>query len=372
MADISQRPQLLSVSEGKRKLRSLAFAPSSTLSLEIPTDTVVKRMNIRFSGNVVTTFGSGTPVASAFSTVDDLVSNVRLVVDGSTTIKSTRPYMQQQIQLLTTGQLGERKSSAGAAAASFNNPTADGGFSYGTTTQVTTVAESFDLMFEIPFARKEDKYVALLNLKGRSTCELVFSTRAYSALLGFGNTAPVVFSADDFDFDVTLIEDRSIPKEMPFLDYIQSLQSYQYSSSGSDFRVKLPVSQYLLALSLLTRDGAAGSATTATGKLANSNVMGKVQIAVNGTNIIQQTTFQSLQAENRARWGINAAFASNVSRFDGWAFMDLLQDGKVASALDCRKSIGVDNVELVFDLQAVSYTNAVQIDVETHELRERT
>lgn len=372
--DITNRPHLLSASEGKRKLKSLDFAASSTLSLDIPCDTVLKRMEIRFSGNVTTTYASGTPVADAFSTVDNLVSNVRLVVDGSTTVKSSRPYMQQQLQLLTSGVLAERKSSAGASAAAFNNPTADAGFTYGTTTQITTVAESFSLFFEIPFARMEDKYVALLNLKGRSTCELTFATAAYSALLGFGNTAPVVYSADDFALDVTLVEDRSIPKTQVFMDYVQSNQKFNYSSSGSDFRIKLPVSQYLMALSILTRDGAAGSATTATGKLANSNVMGKVQIQVNGTSVIQDTTFAALQAQNRAKWGLLAAFASNVSRLDGWAFMDLLQDGRVDSALDCRRSIGVDNVELVFDLNGspISYTNPVTVDVETHELRERS
>jgi hypothetical protein len=370
--DPSLNPALLSRSEAQRPLPTTAFAPSSELVIEVPCDTVIKRMRIRFSGNIVTTFGSGTPVADQFSTVSNLVTNVRLVIDGATTLKSVSPYFQQQMQLLTSTVLAERKSSAGAAAAAFNNPTADAGFTYGSTTNVTTVAESFDLFFEVPFARKEDKYATLLNLKGRSTCELKFVTGAYANLLGFGNTAPVVFSAASFNLDVVLIEDRSIPREQVFLDYVQSNQTYQYSSAASGVREKLPVSQFLMAISLLTRDGAAGSATTATGKIANSNVIGNVQLQLNGMTTIKNTTFAQLQSENRARYGVQAPFGSNVSRLDGYAHMDFLQDGMLDTAVDCRRSQGIDNVELVFDLQAVSYTNPVTLQLETHEYRVRS
>jgi hypothetical protein len=376
MADIVQNPALLSISEGRRKLQSLAFAQSSQMTLQIPCDTVVKRMEIRFSGNVTTTYASGTPVADALSTFDNLVSNTRLVVDGATTVKSTRPYMLRQNQLLMSGVLAERKASAGAAAASFNNPTADAGFTYGTTTQITTVAESFVLFFQMPspWVAPEDRESTYLNLKGRSTCELTFNSRAYSSLLGFGNTAPVVYSADDFRIDVTLVEDRSMPREKVFLDYIQTNQQVTHSAAASEMRFRLPVSQWLAGLSILTRDGAAGSATTASGKLLNSNVMSNVQLAVNGTNVIQQTTFQAIQAQNRQQFGVVAPFGSNVSLFDGFAFLNLLQNGKLASALDCRKSQGVDNVEVVYDLNGspISYTNPISIDFETHEIRQRT
>ncbi len=213
-----------------------------------------------------------------------------------------------------------------------------------------------------------------MNLKGRSTCDLTFTTRAYSSLLGFGNTAPVAYSSSTFIIDVTLVEDRSVPKDMPFMDYVQSNQSFTYSAAASDVREKLPVSQYLMAISILTRDGAAGSSTTATGKIANSNVMGNVKLQINGVNTIQDTTFAALQAQNRSKYGIDAGFASSRSRLDGWALMEILQDGRVETALDSRRSMGVDNVELVFDINGspISFTNPVTVDIETHELRERS
>jgi hypothetical protein len=355
--------------QGRRRLPTEAFAASSQISIKVPCDTAVKRMRVTFSGNVVTTFASGTPVADALSTMDNLMNNVSLKVDGSLNLKNVRPYLQQQLQLLTSGVLAERKSSAGAAAASFNNPTADGAFAYGTTTQISTVRESFDLYFECPFVKPEQMAATVLNLQGRSTCELLFSTGAYSALLGFGNTAPVVFSSDDFDIDVTLIENRTVPKEWRGLDYVQSTQSITKSANGTDYREKLPVAQFLAAVALLTRDGAAGSATTATGKVLNSNVIGKVQLSLNGTRTVVDTTFQQLQSDNRAEWGVSSPFASNVSRFDGYAFMTLLKERDMDTALDCSKGNNVDNVELVFDTQAVSFTNPIQVVIETHEFR---
>ena len=371
MADITRNPALLSTSQGQRRLPVTTFAASSQLRIQVPCDTVIRSMRIRFSGYITTTYASGTPVADSLSTVDNLVPNVRLLVDGATTIKSVRPYLQQQLQLLVSGNLAERKASAGASAASFNNPTADGGFTYGTTGQITTVAESFDLFFYVPFADKKDQNATLLNLKGRSTCDLYLSTAAYSSLLGFGNTAPVVYSADTFQVDVVIIEDRSMPKEQEFLDYIQNSQSNSYSAAANGLRIRLPVSQFLMGLSILTRDGFSGTTTTATGKVLNSNVISNISLQINGQTTIKQTTFQQLQAENKAQFGVNAAYASNVSRFDGFAFLNLLQDGKLSSALNCRRQDGVDNVELVIDLAAVSYTNPVEVVIETHEWRQR-
>ncbi len=358
--------------EGRRRLPTEAFLASAQISIKVPCDTAVKRMRVTFSGVVTTTFASGTPVADALSTADNLINNVSLKVDGSITLKNVRPYLQQQLQLLTSGVLAERKSSAGAAAANaWNNPTADGGFAYGSTTQISTVRESFDLYFECPFVKPEQAAATLLNLQGRSTCELVFSTGAYSALLGFGNTAPVVFSVDVFSLDVTLIENREVDKNWVGLDYIQSTQSVLHAAQGTDYRFKLPVSQFLAAVAILTKDGAAGTATTATGKVLNSNVIGKLQLALNGTRIAVDTTFAQLQSSNRSEFGINAAFASNLSRLDGYAFMNLLKNKDAGTALDCSRGNQVDNVEMVYDTQAVSYTNSIQVTFETHEFRRR-
>ena len=50
------------ISERQRKLQQITFSPSDILTRDLPRDTVLKYLNIRLSGSVTTTFGSGTPV----------------------------------------------------------------------------------------------------------------------------------------------------------------------------------------------------------------------------------------------------------------------------------------------------------------------
>ena len=173
------------ISERQRILQPVTFAPSTTLTRDLPRDTVLKYLVLRLSGSIVTTYGSGTPVADAQSIFDNLVSRIDIVVNGSRTVKNVRPHLMNMQQLLATAQQNERKASAGASAAAGNNPTVDQGFVYGTTGQTTTAVESVLIPFENIMARV-GKEATWLNLKGVASAEIRFSTQGYSALLGFG------------------------------------------------------------------------------------------------------------------------------------------------------------------------------------------
>jgi hypothetical protein len=123
----------------------------------------------------------------------------------------------------------------------------------------------------------------------------------------------------------------------------------------------------------MTRDGAAGSATTATGKLANSKVITDYNLLVNGQTSVKAGDFKALQAENRARFGLYSPYASNISDLDGVAYLDLLSDdgrGDLLTALDVSPPY-VDNLQLMVNTNTssnVSYTNPVSIEVMTEEL----
>ncbi|NJM09519.1 MAG: hypothetical protein HC883_01065 [Bdellovibrionaceae bacterium] len=101
-------------SERKRQLQALTFAEGQTLSRELPLDAVLKGLQIRLSGSVITTFASGTAVSDQFSTMDNLVQRIEVSVQGGRTVKSVRPYFLRQQQLLYSKNLAERKSSAAA------------------------------------------------------------------------------------------------------------------------------------------------------------------------------------------------------------------------------------------------------------------
>lgn len=359
-------------SERQRKLQQLTFTPSVILTRDLPRDTVLKHLQFRLSGSIVTTFASGTPVADSFSTFDNLVSRIDIVVNGSRTVKNVKPFLMHMQQLYTTMIRAERAASAGAAAATDNYPTADAGFVYGSTTNLTTVRETVLVSFENVYARS-GKESTWLNLKGVASAEARLTCNAYSALLGFGNTAPVVYSSSTFVIDILTVEAQDVPANVVFQDWKQTTKQILISAQATALPIDINRGNRLQGIMILTRDGAAGSATTATGKLANSLVMTNYNLMVNGQTSIKAGDFKALQAENRARFGLSAPFASNVSILDGVAYLDLLSDdgrGDLATALPVQPPL-VDQLQLFVDTNTssnVSYTNPVSIELQTEEL----
>lgn len=359
--------------ERQRKLQALTFAANSILSRDLPRDTVLKNLQLRLSGSVVTTFGSGTPVSDTQSTFDNLIPRVDVVINGSRVVKSVRPVLMRIQQLYYSKILGERRSSAGAAAAAGNFPTVDAGFTYGSTTNLTTAAETILIPFEHMFcdigAGRESTW---LNLKGVASAELRLTCAAFSALLGFGNTAPVVFTSSTFIIDILTLEAQDVPPQIVFSDWKQTTKQITFGAQTSDFAIDLNRGNKISALMMFMQDGAAGSATTATGKLPSNLACGKIQLLVNGQTSIKTTDFQSLQAQNRSEFGIQAPMSSNVSVLDGFAYLNLLARKDISTALDCRPPL-VDNVQLFVDTASasvVSYTNPVSMTLMTDEIVE--
>lgn len=358
-------------SERQRKLQALTFAENQILSRDLPRDTVLKQLALRLSGSVITTFGSGTPVASAQACFDAIIPRVDIIVGGSRTVKSVRPHLMRMQQLFTTQILGERRSSAAAAAATDNYPTVDAGFTYGTTGQATTCAETIMISFECPYAEVGlGREATWLNLKGVSSAEIKLTCAAFSSLLGFGNTAPVVFTGSTFIVDIFTTEAQDVDPRFQFSDFKETTKELTYSAETQDSAIDINRGNRLMGLMLFTRDGAAGTTTTATGKLASNLVLTKLALTVNGQTQVKVTDFKALQAENRARYGITAPMASNVSILDGMAHMNLLAKHDLSTALDCAPPL-VDNVQLFVNTNTashVSYTNPVSVTVMTQEI----
>lgn len=360
-------------SERQRKLQQLTFVPSSLLSRDLPKDTVLKHLLLRLSGSITTTFGSGTPVADEFGAFDDLVYRIDIRVNGRT-IKNVKPYLMHMQQLLTTLVQGERCASAAASAATDNYPTVDvTAVPYGTTGQVTTCREAVMVSFENVYARS-GKEKTWLRTKGASQAEVVLNTSAYSSLLGFGNTAPVVYSASTFAVDLYTIEQPGTETDgVQLWDWRQTTQQVTFTAQVTNSPITINKGNFLQAIMMLTRDGAAGSSTTASGKLRSNLAVTNFALWVGGDTIVKAGDFKHLQAENRIRFGVNAPFASNISRMDGCAYLDLLSDdgrGDLNTAVDVRPGVA-DSVFLYVDTNTsanVSYTNPISIELMTEEI----
>jgi hypothetical protein len=226
--------------ERQRPLQALTFAENQIISRDLPRDTVLKEIQLRLSGSVITTFASGTPVADAQAAFDNIIPRIDVIVGGSRTVKSVKPHLLRAQQLFSSTVLGERRSSAAAAAATDNFPTVDAGFTYGTTTQVTTCAESILLSFAMVYAEvgmgRESTW---LNLKGVPSAELRLTCASFSSLLGFGNTAPVVFTGSTFIIDIICIEAQDVPAEIMFSDWKQTTKELTFSAQTSDYAIDI-------------------------------------------------------------------------------------------------------------------------------------
>lgn len=366
-----QEKMAMPSNESKRKLQSLIFAENTILSRDLPKDTVLKGLQLRLSGSVTTTFASGTPVADALSTFDNIIPRIDIIVNGSRTVKNVRPYLMRMQQLFYSNTLAERKSSAGASAPAGNNPTADSGFVYGSTTNLSGVAETVYVPFEMVYCDLgSGRELTYLNLKGVASAELRLTCAAFTTLLGFGNTAPVAFSASTLAIDIICIEQRDVPYNFVFSDWKQTTKEITFSAQVTQSSIDINRGNKLTGIMLFARDGAAGSSTTASGKLRSNLALTNLNLKVNGQSDIISTNFLSQQAENRVRYGVNAPYASNVSLLDGVCHMNLISRRDIRTALDVAPP-NVDNVQLFVDTSdstTTSYTNPISVTLMTEEL----
>lgn len=368
---MAEQKQPAVMTERSRVLPTKRFEESQIISMDLPKDTVLKGLFIRLSGAVQTTFASGTPVAKAESTMDSLISRIDVVVNGDRTIKSIRPHLLHIQQLFAMGVATERAASAGAAPATDNYPTVEGGFPFGTTTQYTTVRETVYLPFEHiycePGLGREETY---LNLKRATSAEIRFTTAAFANLLGVGNTAPVVWGNNTMQIEVTTVERQDIAAERLFMDWKQTQKTVQIGGESRDLSIDINDGNLLSGLLFFAQDGAAGTSTTATGRLASNLLLGKMELRKNGTESLVSTNFKQLQARNRAQYGVNAPIASNVSRLDGIAHMNLLSRKDIGTALPTMRPY-VDQIQLIVDTansSIVSYTSPAQLTIVTEEI----
>jgi len=356
--------------ERQRRLQPITFVENQQIVRNLPLDTVLKGIQLRLSGSVVTTFASGTPVADALSTFDNIIPRIDVTVGGSRVVKSVRPYALRMQQLFVTKILAERKASAGASAALGNNPTADSGFTYGTTTQITTAAETVYLSFEHVYCESgKGLEETRLNLKGQPSAELKLTCASFSTLLGFGNTAPVVYTSSTFVVEIVTVEAQEVPMNWQGADWRQSTRELSFAGEQANVSIDLPRGQLLSGIMFITRDGAAGSATTATGKLLKNLILTNISLRLNGQSEVKSTTFLSLQAENRVRYGVNAPHASNVSLLDGVAHMNLIQNGDIRTALNVMDNSAQPQLYVdTGNSTNVSYTNPASVTLMTEEI----
>jgi hypothetical protein len=357
--------------EKQRRLQSVVLTGSGVLTRDIPKDTVIKRIQLRLSGSIVTTYASGTPVNRADGIFHSLVNNISVVANGGRFIKSVQPHLMRMQQFFNTGLQAERGSSAGAAEVDI--PTVSGNFTFGTTGQTTTVAESLSLPFEFIWAKSEaERSLTWLDTRDLTSCEIRFSQNGFSSLQSAANTAPVVYSASTLQIDILLVEAVGVMPGAKFFDFRQTTKDIPFTAQVSAQQVEINRNNSLAGLWFYAKDGSGGSSSTASDRLASNSLLTDMVLKLNGSVDLKSTTFRNLRAENQARNGINTLYVSNVTPTDGVAHMNFINNS-IADAVNTKQ--GVDSLFLFLSTNSASntsYTNTAFVTIQTDEICEIT
>ena len=356
--------------EKQRRLQSVVLTGVGPLSRDIPKDTVIKRIGLRMQGAIQTTFASGTPVARADSIFHSLINSIQVVANGGRFIKNVQPHLVRMQALLNTSVQGERGSVA-AAAPQLTKVQVDSGFVYGTTTQYTTLNETLTLPFEFIWSKAEsERMLTWFDTRDLSSAEIRFQQNPYSSLLSQANTAPVTFSNSTIQIDITLVEAVGVPKGQKFFDFRQTTKDIPFTGQATNYQIEINRNNALAGLLFYAKDGAAGSTSTATDRLASNSLATDMTLKLNGNIDLKATTFLDLQAENRARYGVVAPFSGSVSQLDGIAHMNFINNS-ISDAVNTKT--GVDSLYLFVSTNSasnVSYTNTAFLTIQTDEIAE--
>lgn len=353
-----------------RPLPSVVWAANQPASVRLPTDCALKRLNIRLSGSFQVTFASGSPVFDIYGIFNQLVPTVQVVLDGKDVIKSLSPFQCQQLSFMLEGQVPEQRYSTSASAFTTRFAGTDGRpGAFPATTQYVLDNEHITLFFEDLWAYGYGADVTILNLRRTTNPELRFQFASYGAMQDPNSSAVAVTYASDqpLTLEVTTVEAQDIDVNSVFPIFKEYALSKSYNSPQSGAAIDLNTGNALQGIMFTVRDGAA------TKPLSNT-ALTRIQLRLNGTRVIRDTSFQMLRAENITRRGINNPASSGVSRMDGTAYLQCMKNGDIRNTIDLSREAGVYQAQILVDTgpssgtDAVTYTKNVDISLVVQEL----
>lgn len=312
-----------------RRLPDTTFT-NSVMQINLPKDGIYRALNLEFHGSIVTTFASGSPAAPAESTIDSLIQIISVTVNGRA-LKVVRPHMLHAMEILAFGQEGRRSASAGASAVTGDLPTTDGGFVYGTTTQVSTVREQIQVPFEMILANN-GREKTWLDCNGISSGDVKLFGVAYSNLDTTSDSA-LSFSASTFVIEAYLEEVIGVMRGPghQFSDFQQIMSPDTITAAANGRQYQLNPGSYLAGVLLYVKSGS----TTLTATAAD---LGLTDIKfMTGNKILKQVDFNAEQAKMRQNFKVNSARTSGKSRMDGICYISFLTNNRdLNTAFDAR------------------------------------
>lgn len=364
------------VSKTFRKLGTINVPIGGGLQiLQLPCDAIFRAFILVLRGGVTATFGSGTPLANYRGAFDNICPLINVRLPGEL-VKSISPFMLQQQNFIAKKIQGWRSGSAGAALAAQSWPqTYPSGFTYAATTNISSYREVVVMPFEYIYSdKRENRDLTLLNLSRVPNAQLEFNFVPFNSNVGLiaeGNTAPVTFSNSTFVVDVLGVEANEYnPMTDVFAMWRQTqTQDSIGTAAVTNRQVNLNRGAYFAGLLAHFRNGAAGSATTATGRLPDNTLASDMSLKYNGNNVLIDGDYNLLFAHMKDSYGIWAPQTAGLGYLDGTVKMDLCSDADPRTAFDARKENQIDTLYLNYSTNSgATYTNGATVDLVMDEI----
>lgn len=356
--------------ETRRRLAPVSFTASQLQTRDIPRDTVIKRMHLKLEGAFIPTYGSGSPTYSPSGMFERLCGRIDVVIDGQRTVKSISPAMQRGMNSIYFGNPPRRAYANPGATLTTNLGATEwvsGTVAYPSSTEYTIIEESICVHFEMPWAYDMGREATYLNVKSVSSADIRFNFGAFENLQTDGVGATVTYGTSTLAVVPTLVEARQIPSNQQFYDFKETVKRETITAEVRDKLIDLPRGNGLAGVMIQVKNGASSLALSDRG-------LRDIQLLVNGQQVLQRTTFHDLQDDNQLRFGCNDPRASSLHSLQGQAYMNLLLNGDIRTALNTSIGAGVDNVSLAVTsapssgIDAATYTNGMEVSVLSQEI----
>lgn len=374
--------------EARRTLdRAVYSATGGRVTVQLPRDTVIKRMSLRITAIHDVTYAAGSPTVSEMGTFQRLCDDIEVVVNGNRTVKSVKPHLLRMHQLIAAGCAPRRAYQLSAATPTVTRADREwfgGVLAYAATTEFMLHNEQVPLSFEMPWGYLGSRYDTELDIRDVSSADIKFGFQAIANLQRDGVGATVTYGNVNIFVTPQILENRARPRPKDgdvLFDYVESTIARTISGQQTGYQVDLQTGNYLAAVGIFCRNGD-------TNKSPAENLLRNLALKVNSSNTVQgPVDHQQLQDDNVARFGIsdylglgrNAATIASAAGdhpMKGFAFMNLLRNGDWNTAINTSRGANVDTVKLEFDtpssssgLDLATYTNPLEVILHTHEIK---
>lgn len=375
--------------EARRSLASPVYSSSAASSVDIPRDTVLKRMLLKLTMTVTVSFASGAPIFDQTGFFQRICSSVEININGYRSVKSVAPHLAR-LNNIILGSVPRRAFATSAAAPTSSRASYEwmaGTLAYPATTDYVQAQEAFELAFENPWGYGGSRHMTELDVRDVASASVKFGWQAATNLQADGSAATVTYTNLAVTVTPQIIENRARRRPINgqvLFDYVETSTSRSYSGQAKSNQIDLQTGNFLLGLGILCQNGDAAYTL-------KENLLTNLALYINGATAIQgPVSHQDLQDENVSRFGardpiglgaILATIASDADKHPlrGFGHMNLVRNGDWKCAINTSRQAGVDSVKLQFDTPSGSsgtdqadYTNPLKVTVHTHEVRPYT